>query len=158
MISWWVRHSSSTSQFHQNHQVVLVVSWLNCQNFSQKFNFKPLCPWKSQNLTYGFQVTNISNKIKCPPSMSRRDKIIFSLWMVQADSNVIKKWRFCWLHPQWENYFVSSWQISNEKKLAPPHHEKIILSGGDIGKNYPHPTMRKLFGLVVTNFNSKKNA
>ena len=82
-----MRHSSSSRQFHQNHHMVLVVSWSNCQNFNQKFNFKQLCHWKSQNPTSGSQVTAISNKI-CPPSMSRRDKMIFSSCMVQADSNV----------------------------------------------------------------------
>ena len=82
--------------------------------------------------------------------LSRRDKTIFSWWMVSADSNVIIKRRFCWLHPPqeyylvssrqiyhpkklnwpnppWDNLVVSSWQISNEKKVPPPHH-KIILS------------------------------
>ena len=54
--------------------------------------------------------------------------------MVQADSNVIKKWRLCWLLPQRENYFVSSWQISNEKKIGSYPNEKIILSRGDIEK------------------------
>ena len=99
--------------------------------------------------------------------------------MVQAESNVIKKWRFCWLHPPRELLVVSSWQISNDRQLPPPHHEIIILSRGDIGKrmppphhekiilsrrdkfqmkkNYLHPTTRKLFCLVVTNFKWKKN-
>ena len=63
--------------------------------------------------------------------MSRRDKIIFSLGMVQADSNEIKKWGLCWLLPQRENYFVSSWQISNVKKIGSYPNEKIILSRHD---------------------------
>ena len=76
------RHSSSKHHFGQNHHVVLVVSWSNCQNFNKKLNFKQLCPLKSQNPTYGSQVTAISNKMKWPTFMSRRDKIIFSWWMV----------------------------------------------------------------------------
>ena len=35
----------------------LVVSW---SNLNSKFNFKQLCPLKSQNPTYGSQVTAIS--------------------------------------------------------------------------------------------------
>ena len=193
---WWKwtfegqhRHSSSTRHFHQNHHVVLVVSWSNCQNFNLKFNFKQLCPLKSQNPTYGSQVMAIWNKMRCPPplnekiilsrrDLSPRDKIIFSWWMVQAESNVIKKWRFCWLHPPRELLVVSSSQNSNDRQLPPPHHEIIILSRGDIGKkmppphhekiilscrdkfqmkkNCPHPTTRKLFCLVMTNLNWKK--
>ena len=76
--------------------------------------------------------------------------------MVQAESNVIKKWRFCWLHPPRE-LLVSSSQISNDRQLPPPHHEIIILSRGDIGKRITHPTTRKLFCLVVTNLKWKKN-
>ena len=67
-----VRHSSSTRHFHQNHHVVLVVSWSNCQNFNLKFNFKQLCPLKSQNPTYGSQVMAIWNKMRCPPPSTRK--------------------------------------------------------------------------------------
>ena len=42
----------------------LVVSW---SNFNSKFNFKQLCPLKSQNPTYGSQVTAIS----APPGLNR---------------------------------------------------------------------------------------
>ena len=33
-------HSSRKRHFGQIHHMVLVVSWSNCQNFNQKFNFK----------------------------------------------------------------------------------------------------------------------
>ena len=64
--------------------------------------------------------------------------------MMQAESNVIKMWRFCWLHPPRENDFVSSWQISNEKKLPPPLHKKIILSRGDREKQIAPPHHEKI--------------
>ena len=60
-----LRHSSSTRHFGRNHHVVLVVSWSNCPNFNQKFNFKLLCPLKNKNPTYGSKVTAISNTIRC---------------------------------------------------------------------------------------------
>ena len=60
-------HSSSTRHFGRNHHVVLVVSWSNCQNFNQKFNFKQLCPWKSQNPSYGSKVMAILDKNKMLP-------------------------------------------------------------------------------------------
>ena len=83
------------------------------------------------------------NKI-VSPSMSPRDKIIFLWWMVQADSNVIKKRRFCWLHPPRENYFISLWQISNEKELAPPP-ETYFVSWWRRKKIVPTPPRENYF-------------
>ena len=133
----WLETQFQQTPFWTKSTRCLVVSW---SNFNSKSYFKQLCPLKSQNPTYGSQVTAISApppglnrvKMKWPTSMSRRDKIIFSWWMVQAGSNDIKKWRFCWLHPPRKNYFVSSW---DKKTLPPPHHEKIILSRRDTFQN-----------------------
>ena len=189
--------------------MVLVVSWSNCQNFSQKFNFKLLSPSKNQNLSYGSKVTAISNNKKrsscykfqikknsphpptrtsrglvvtnfkwkknCPHPTTRklfclvvtspRDKIIFSLWMEQADSNKITnkfqmKKKNC-PHPTTRTsrgLVVTNFKW--KKKLSPPHHEKIIWSRGDkfqMKKSCPHPTTRTSCCLVVTNLNYKKN-
>ena len=59
--------------------------------------------------------------------------------------------------PHHEKIILSRGEI--EKQLPPPHHEKIILSRRDKSqkkKKYPQPTTRKLFCLVVTNLKRKK--
>ena len=63
--------------------------------------------------------------------------------MVQADSNDIKKWKFCWLHPPGENYFVSSWHI---KKIAPtPPRDNYFVSWWLIKKIAPTPPRDNYF-------------
>ena len=49
---------------HANFTKITTRFSLSC---GQNFNFKQLRPWKSQNPTYGSQVTAISHKIKCTP-------------------------------------------------------------------------------------------
>ena len=76
--------------------------------------------------------------------------------MVQVESNVIKKWRFCWLHPPREHLVDLSSQISNDRQLPPPHHEIIILSRGDIGKRMPPPHHEKIILSRRDKFQMKK--
>ena len=114
--------------------------------------------------------------------MSQWDQIFFLWWMVYAYSNVIKKRRFCWLLPPWNNLVISLWQISNEKKFPlpttrtsrrlvvtnfkwkkialTPIQEHLVVSSWQIsnGKRLPLPTTRTSCCLVVTNFKWKKGA
>ena len=130
-------YSCSKRHFGQNHHIVLVVSWSNCQNFNKKFNFKLLSPLKNQNPSYGSKVTAIwNNKTNSPPPTTRK---LFGLVVTNLE------WKKIAPTPLREHLVVSSWQISNKKKLTPPHHKKIILSRGDIKKKCSTPPGENYF-------------